>query len=374
MRVALAAVWTVILTVGIVQTANGLQTDLLGLRAGLEAFPAWSIGVLMAAYYVGYSAGPLLSPIVIRKLGHKLTIVVTALIAGLAIAAHGAFVSLIAWIALRLCSGLALSITYVAFESWINDRVDNRVRGRVFGTYMVTQMTAMVLAQVLLTTGDPKTMSLFILAGAIFVAGALSMSVQKLAPANAPPEPFALLRLFRITPLGTIVTALSGVSYSIVFTFAPVYAQREGFDLNGTGLFLALGIVAGAIVQFPLGWLSDIAGRRMTIILVCAGGVLASVFGVWSETQGAVWKDIASVMTGGFIFPLYGLSVAHANDHIAPSGRVPAAAGLILLFGFGSIFGPLMTGLAIGIFGPAAYFGVLAAVMGLSVAAASLSR
>jgi MFS family permease len=374
MRVALAAVWTVILTVGIVQTANGLQTDLLGLRAGLEAFPPWSIGVMMATYYVGYSAGPLLSPIVIRKLGHKLTIVVTALIAGVSIAAHGAFVSLPVWMALRLCSGLALSITYVGFESWINDRVDNRVRGRIFGTYMVTQMAAMTLAQLLLTTGDPKTMSLFILCGAIFAAGALSMAVQKLAPANAPPEPFGLMKLFRLSPLGATVTALSGVSYSIVFTFGPVYAQREGFDLTGTGVFLALGIVAGALVQFPLGWLSDIAGRRRTIVLVCVGGTLASLFGVLTEAHGAAWKDLASVLTGGFIFPLYALSVAHTNDHIAPAGRVPAAAGLILLFGFGSIFGPLMTGVAIGAFGPAAYFGVLALVMGLSVAAATVTR
>jgi hypothetical protein len=38
MRVALAAVWAVILSGGIVQMANGLQTELLGVRAGLEAF------------------------------------------------------------------------------------------------------------------------------------------------------------------------------------------------------------------------------------------------------------------------------------------------------------------------------------------------
>ncbi|HUJ02830.1 MAG TPA: hypothetical protein VLW75_04265, partial [Rhizomicrobium sp.] len=59
MRVALLAVWAVIVTGGVMQTANALQTDLLGVRAGLELFPSWSIGVLMAGYYVGYSAGPL---------------------------------------------------------------------------------------------------------------------------------------------------------------------------------------------------------------------------------------------------------------------------------------------------------------------------
>ena len=63
MRTALKSVWLVIAAAGVVQTANGLQTDLLSVRAGLEAFPAWSLGVIMACYYVGYSAAPLASEI-----------------------------------------------------------------------------------------------------------------------------------------------------------------------------------------------------------------------------------------------------------------------------------------------------------------------
>jgi hypothetical protein len=54
--------------------------------------------------------------------------------------------------------------------------------------------------------------------------------------------------------------------------------------------------------------------------------------------------------------------------------RVAAAAGLVLLFGLGSIAGPLAVGSAITALGAGGFFVVLAAVMGLSVAACALPR
>ncbi|MBS0274460.1 MAG: MFS transporter, partial [Proteobacteria bacterium] len=109
MRVALRSVWAIILTGGLVQLGNGLQTDLLGVRAGIEKFPALAIGFIMAGYYVGYSAGPLVSPFVIRALGHVRTIWIAMIVAAAAIALHGIFVSPPAWTLLRVISGLAIS-------------------------------------------------------------------------------------------------------------------------------------------------------------------------------------------------------------------------------------------------------------------------
>lgn len=374
MRVALLAVWAVIVTGGILQTANALQTDLLGVRAGLEMFPAWSIGVLMAGYYVGYSVGPLASPAIIRRIGHVNAGIASLLLSAIAITLHGVIVSPVAWTILRIVSGFALSVTFVAIESWINERAENRVRGRVFATYLVSQMVGMTGAQFLLQIGDPKHLSLFLISSVIFVIAAAPLAIaRKSAPAQVPPEPFGLVHLFRISPLGAIATALSGVSWALMFTFGPVYAQREGFDLAGVGLFMGVGLAAGGFAQFPLGWISDSIGRRPTIALMCAGGLLAAILGFWAEGN-SLFIDGVSMLAGALIYPLYGLAVAHVNDAVAPSQRVSAAAGLVLLFGIGSIFGPLIVGWAIGAFGPQAFFGVLASVMMMSLAAAATTR
>lgn len=375
MRVALRSVWAVILTGGLVQLGNGLQTDLLGVRAGMERFAPLAIGLIMAGYYVGYSAGPLVSPFVIRALGHTRTIWFAVVVAAAAIALHGVFVTPEAWALLRVVSGLAISVNFVAVESWINDRSENRVRGRVFSLYMVWQMAAMTIAQFLLTTGDPGTMSLFLLSAGLFIISAIPvLALHRGVVIQAPPEPFSLPALFKLAPLGSLATILAGVSWAVVFTFGPVYAQREHFTLSQIGFFMGVAMVAGALVQFPLGWVSDHVGRRVTIVLMSAAGMLAALFGVWSQTHGIAMLDIASALIGGFVFPLYGICVAHANDAAQPSQRVAVAAGLVLLFGLGSIAGPLLAGWAVSTFGTAAYFWVITTTMGGGVAAAALAR
>ena len=88
MRAAFLSIWAVILSVAFMQTAHGLQTDLIGVRAGLEAFPDWTIGLLMAGYYAGYSIAPFTGHFVIGRLGHVRTIAACVFIAGAIIVAH----------------------------------------------------------------------------------------------------------------------------------------------------------------------------------------------------------------------------------------------------------------------------------------------
>ena len=375
MRAAVVSVSAVIIAIFFIQTANGLQTSLLSVRSVLEAFPAWTIGIIMASYYVGYSAAPLTSRFMIGRAGHVNVMFVGVIVAGAVIAVHALLVTPLSWAALRLVSGFALSSAYVAAESWINGAVDNAQRGRVFSIYMVVQMIAMTVAQLLLGVGDPRSLLPFLLAAAIFVIGAVPpLFARGSAPGRVPPEPFPLWQLFLATPLGAIVTVLAGVTWSIVFTFGPVYAKKSGFDLHQVSTFMALAMVGGAIVQFPMGWLSDHMGRRLTIALMSAGGVAVSLLGYWADGQDDVWKFAASALAGGLIFPMYAISCAHTNDAIAPQNRVAAAAGLVLLFGLGSIFGPLISGGAVTAMGSAGFYAVLAIASALSLAAAAATR
>jgi len=249
------------------------------------------------------------------------------------------------------------------------------VRGRIFSTYMVVQMVGMTAAQFLLAAGDPKTLGPFLLAGGIFLAATLPVIfLAKGAPGAAPPEPFGLVHLFQVSPLGATATTLAGMSWSILFTFGPVYAHAEHFSVPQVGLFMGAAMAAGGVLQFPLGWISDAIGRRTTIALMCALGVAASLFGMWAEGRGIVLLYVASALVGGFLFPLYALAVAHTNDAVAPTIRVAATAGLVLLFGLGSIAGPLAAGWAMTVLGPISFFGLLAAVLAVTVAAAVTSR
>lgn len=375
MRAAVASVWAVIVTIAFVQLANGLQTSLLGVRAGIEAFPAWAIGLIMACYYLGYSVAPLTSRRIIGRIGHVLTMTVGAALAALVIVMHAYLVTPVGWAILRAISGFSLSSLYVGAESWIHDRVENANRGRVFSIYIIAQMIGMTGSQLLLSAGNPASAFPFVLAGSLFAISCFPvLYARSSAPDHAPPEPFGLGKLFSVAPLGVLATVLAGVSWSIVFTFGPVYAQRHGFSLYQVSLFMAVAMIGGGITQFPMGWLSDAMGRRRTIALMSVGGLAVSLFGLKASGDGFVAQCVASFLVGALIFPVYAISAAHTNDAITPQNRVSAAAGLVLLFGVGSIFGPLLSGTSMSVIGTEGYYVVLAATLAASLAAAAVTR
>jgi MFS family permease len=115
-------------------------------------------------------------------------------------------------------------------------------------------------------------------------------------------------------------------------------------------------------------------GRRAAILMMCAGGAVASLIGWWADGEGLVFKLIGSAALGATTFPLYSVTVAHTNDHVAPEARVPAAGGLVLLFGLGSIVGPLVSGFIVRANGSTGYFAVLLATMLATLAVAAATR
>lgn len=361
MRAAVAAVWAVVLCAFFVQAGNGLQADLIGLQAN-AAFSAMLIGLLMAAYYVGFSLAPVAGRFVIGRLGHPVAVAICVAAAAAVILAMPLSVNAPAWAGYRLISGFALSMSYVAVESWINDAVPNEMRGRVFSIYMFAQMVGMTLAQVLFSIGGASGYVPFVMAALLLVLAAVPvLALRFAAPRGVPPEPLGIVALFRMAPAGALITMLSGVSWSILFAFGPVYAHRIGLSASGVGLFMGLAVAAGGLVQIPAGWLSDVIGRRPVLGIVFAAGLAASLFGL--VAPGDVQNIIAAALVGGFVFPIYAVAAAMVNDAVSNETRVAAAAGLVLLFGLGSIVGPLLCGWAMEAFGRLGFCGLIALSM-----------
>ena len=64
---------------------------------------------------------------------------------------------------------------------------------------------------------------------------------------------------------------------------------------------------------------------------------------------------------GALTYPLYGLAVAHANDYADAGDFVAVSGGLLLLYGAGTMLGPLAGSAAMTALGPEAVFVVTAA-------------
>jgi MFS family permease len=120
--------------------------------------------------------------------------------------------------------------------------------------------------------------------------------------------------------------------------------------------------VGAVFLQFPLGWISDRMDRRLLILICSAIGGAGALVGLASG--GAYWALIvAATLIGGMTNPLYSLLIAYTNDYLTRETMAGASAGLLFINGLGAILGPIITGWAMGLFGPEGYFLLIAVLM-----------
>ena len=92
---------------------------------------------------------------------------------------------------------------------------------------------------------------------------------------------------------------------------------------------------------------------------------LAASVGAVADGRDAAVTVVAISLFGGLTFPFYTVAVAHVNDRIDAAPRLPASGAMILLFGTGSVLGPVAASAAMDVFGPRGFFMLLAAVTAL---------
>ena len=56
----LGASWAILLGIGFMMLANGLQGTLLGVRASIEGFSTFTTGIMMTGYFIGIFLGSMI--------------------------------------------------------------------------------------------------------------------------------------------------------------------------------------------------------------------------------------------------------------------------------------------------------------------------
>ena len=147
--------WALFTGIGIIMIAQGLQNNLMGIRAVIENFSTLTTGIFMSGYFVGYFFGSYTTPILISKVGHIRVFAAFASLASLSILIAVTFVDPIMWTLSRFITGVSLVSCYIVSESWLNDRATNRNRGQLLSTYMVVLWVGLAIGMLLLNIDSP---------------------------------------------------------------------------------------------------------------------------------------------------------------------------------------------------------------------------
>jgi len=342
----LRSIAAILLSTALFLIGNGLLGTVTPVRATLEGFGDIVIGLIGSFYYAGFVLGCFAGPRMLARVGHVRTFAVAAGLGAVTPLLQLLVVNEVVWILVRGLFGFAAANLYMVIESWLNETATNETRGRILAAYMTVNFLGLMGGQMLFTTGRATSFALFSLSAIFYAICLIPMGLTRLAqPKPAPVPRLRPLRLFRIAPVGVAGCIAVGFANGAVWTLAPVYAQDHGITRALLAVFMVAFTAGGALFQVPLGRLSDRVDRRYVIAIV---SLLAGIAGVALALFGSINSRNALFLValfGALALPLYGLSVAHANDRLPREMFIEASATLLFLNAFASVLGPTIAAL-----------------------------
>jgi len=369
----LGTVVSLLLSYGLLLLANGLFSTLLGVRTQVEGFSTTLVGFIVAAYFMGLLFGGLFAGRVVTRVGHIRSFAAFASLMSVSALLFPILVTPIAWMMLRMLGGFCMAGMIMVTESWLNEAASNKTRGQILSFYMTTNYFAAGCGQFLLTAGDPSQFQLFSLASIIFSLALLPVLLTRAkAPVPVRSKRMHVWTLYRIAPLGVFGVFCCGLINSSIHGLSPVYATNMGFSEAQLSTFMAAIIMSGLFLQLPIGHLSDRIGRGPLLVYIPVLVALAAISMVYAYEYTLIL--IGAMVFGAFVFTLYSLAAATANDMVNAEQRVQVAGALLITYGAGAVTGPILAGQFMALLGPQGLFFYFALVCLLLSAFAIMMR
>lgn len=355
---------SLLLGVALLLTGSGLLGTLLAVRGAQAGFDDRTLGLVMSGYFAGFFFGTFLGPPMIGRIGHIRAFAFFAALAAIAILLHPIWVNPWAWGLLRLVTGVALVGLYTTIESWLNTEPHPQTRAKVFSVYMMINLSALALGQLLLGWGGMELAILFNLTAILICASVMPVSATWLVQPEIPSlTRFSLRHLYELAPAATVGAGLSGLAMGAFWGLSPVYAGRIGLDTRGVALFMLVAIAGGALLQVPIGRISNGHDRRLALAITALAAAMVALAMLLPAVQ-ANHRALFGLffLFGGLSFSLYPFAVAHMLDYLPRQHLLSGCSSLLLVNGVGSAIGPALAGGAMHRFGPSAlpvYFAVM---------------
>ena len=338
---------TTILTMG-----GGLLNSLLSINMSLNGYSEQVIGLVMSCNYLGIVLGIFICQPIVHRVGHIRAFAVFAAVITAIALMYGIYITPWFWALLRICNGLCITGLFIVIESWLNEKVEPTFRGRLLSIYMILVYFGNGSGQFLLNVSNVQGKSIFMIAGILFAMCLIPISITRAVHPQPLKVPrYNLIKLFQLAPFSMVGSFTAGLINSSFYTLGPMFALKIGLQISQVSWFMSLTIWSGLLFQWPVGLLSDRLDRLTVLSIV---GFLVMLASVSIAMLGALNLGVLLLLTAcfGVVFTIYPVAMARAQDNIEKEDIVPVSGALILFFGLGACFGPVLASSVIAKIGP----------------------
>lgn len=335
--------------VSVVGFSLGASLPLVSLRLHEAGADMLKIGIISAIPAAGMMLSAFMVDTCCRHLTRRTIYLLCFSLCAVSVALlEWAFSSLWLLAVLRLGLGIGMGVAIILGESWVNELCPEHNRGKIMALYATSFTGFQVLGPALIAligAGSPWIIGVVTLGyGLALLCIVLTVPDDHVEHAEES-KSFGLAGFFRVAPALCVAVLFFSFFDAVVLSLLPVYASSHGFAVAVAALMVTVVFAGDMLFQLPLGWLADRV-ERTGLHLAC--GLVAMTIGLalpWLlQLTWLLWPML--VLLGAVAGGIYTLALVLIGQRFKGQDLVTANASVGLLWGVGSLVGPLVSGAA----------------------------
>ncbi|MEI8300196.1 MAG: MFS transporter [Chlamydiota bacterium] len=330
-----------IISFAIIMLGQGYFNTFVSIKLQATGFQTSIIAVVIASYFIGLVLGSLGVEKLLASIGHIQTFIFCACTNIVTTTLLSLTTNFWHWILFRALMGACAAGLFITLQSWLLLSSTPATKGKFLALYMISLNVAQGCGQFLLNTID-STHHLSFLSFILLAASAvIPISLIKKLPWSVSPLKRTILPILKQSPFGVLGCLIAGMIVNSFHTLGPIFGGQINLSMLQISQMMGFTILGGICLQWPIGHLADLFGR-LKVLTVVASIVCLLTLTLSMHLFLPYWVVLAlCVLFGAFSFTLYPLSIAYTCDQFSINQSVYITGSLMIIYGSGSIIGPL---------------------------------
>lgn len=336
---------------GVAALVHGFSLPLLSLALEKQGVGTTMIGLNTAVQYLSVLAVAPFVPRLLATQGPVPTMLWSILATALLLLALPALPNVYAWFVLRFLLGTAESFMWIAGEAWLNHVAEDTRRGRTVALYGMVAGGGFALGPLLLAAVGSEGWLPFALCAAITMLAMLPfLLVRGHAPKLEGAPSTSAWRYVLLAPVAMFAYMVFAATDAIIMSFFPIYGVGEGLTETAAIGLIGVFAIGTMAFQLPVGWLMDNVNGMGIVLVAILIMLCASMALPWVIPVGG-WNTVFMFAFGGTFAALYIVPLTMLGRRFKGADLSAAAAVFSVMFCFGAVVGPPLSGVGMAYLG-----------------------
>ena len=321
--------------------------------AKYRGFSEGTIGLVVACFSFGLMSAGFIVSIVLDKIGLYKTMLLAITIQTVCVILMFVFFNPINLAINHFIMGVLGGINWMTMDTWVNLVSDNKTRGKAIGFYNSAITIGFAIGPLLVGLFGAQGLVPIMLAITLMVirSPVIIFIKQHVQSVRFPKIETKLnFSFIKISPFIFLAIFVGGVNDSTFGALFPAYMINEFFSDKYIGYLFFFGLFGGVISQPLIGTVTDIIDKRKLIITLLIFHLIWPILlNYFILNTPLLWLSV--FIWGIASVSLYTVSLAYLGERIKVIELSIATSVFIIVYESGELFGPLIIGSIMVVFG-----------------------